>query len=341
MYISSNLINNITGKNWKYDPSKDVIIKNETIAGNMRPNINGYCTDTVPGNNFCARPMKHWRKQHVPVYKENGFTNTKGLVNTFSIPGGTNIVNNIVNTTVEYQYEPCKNQYVIPDVNITYRPKNDINNKIGHEAPKTFSDYTDFMNQCTTNHNQIEQCVSVCDPEKKARMKVRYPSAVNTDSSKPKYFQSNSSYLQARCRTYNQNNYQYGTKDVSKCENIVNPGAFRPNCQGCQGCQDNKDNKDNNVVNCNQKVSYYKPNNSKFAVQGGVSSGLRMDRLKYDTINNFANGFRQNPNFGEAVANAYAYSGKPEAPFTIKNKLFQCSPNTGKFRRTGNRQMKC
>jgi hypothetical protein len=35
------------------------------------------------------------------------------------------------------------------------------------------------------------------------------------------------------------------------------------------------------------------------------------------------------------------YSGKPEAPFTIKNKLFQCSPNTGKFRRTGNRQMKC
>ena len=69
--------------------------------------------------------------------------------------------------------------------------------------------------------------VSVCDPEKNARQRVRYPSALNTNSSKPKYHTSNSS-SKARCKTYNQNQYQYGTDSVSKCENLTNL-AFIPN----------------------------------------------------------------------------------------------------------------
>jgi len=38
--------------------------------------------------------------------------------------------------------------------------------------------------------------------------------------------------------------------------------------------------------------SYYKPSNSKFATQGGVSSGARLDRLKYDTILKARNSYK-------------------------------------------------
>lgn len=329
MYLPKDIVDKRTGENWKYNNKTDVIIKRETVPGNMRPAANGEPDIGYPGNNFSPRPIKHWRKQRVAVYPAHGFTDSKTLERTFEVPGASTVVNKSTSNTCD----PCSNQYVVPAVDVTYRPKNDVNNQIGHYAPETFSDYTDFMNQCAPNHNKLEKCVAVCDPEKNARARVRYPSAINTNSSKPKYYQSNASYMYARCRTYNQNNFQYGTKDVSKCENLAHPGAFRPNCQGCTNCEDKKI--------CNQKVSYYKPNNCKFAQQGGVSSSSRIARLKYDTITTFANGFINDPNFGPHVANAYAYSGRPDTPFTIKNKMFNCPQNAGQFRKTGNKNIKC
>lgn len=317
-----------TGANWKYVPSQDTIIKSETVPGNMRPAANGEPNISYPGNNFSARPIKHWRKQRVPVYKDHGFSNSKTLEGTFEVPGGTTVV------SYPASCKPCDNQVTVPEVSVTYRPTDDINNKVGHFAPQTFADYSDYLNQCAPNNLVYDKCVSVCDPEKNARQRVRYPSAINKNSSKPKYYQSNAEYMRARCRTYEQNSFQFGgDKKVSKCDNLVQPGAFRPNCQGC-ACKNGKSA-------CDQKVSYYKPNNCKFAVQGGVSSGLRVARLKYDTVNTFANGFVNNPNFGPAVANAYAYSGRPEAPFTIKNKMFNCNENAGSFRKTGNKNVKC
>jgi hypothetical protein len=317
-----------TGKNWKFIPSQDTTIKKETVAGNMRPAANGEQNISVPGNEFSARPIKHWRRQRTQVYPNHGFSNARTLQTTFEVPGGTTVV---PESTV---CDPCENQYRVPAVNVTYRPTDDINNKVGHFMPESFSDYSDFLNQCPPNTLQYDKCVYVCDPEKTARRRVQYPSTVNKNSSKPKYYQSNASYLKARCRTYDQNSFHYGDKkDISKCQNLVEPGAFRPNCQGCSNCVDKGI--------CEQKISYYKPNNCKFAVQGGVSSSLRVARLKYDTVNTFANGFVSDPNFGPAVANAYAYSGRPEAPFTLKNKLFNCSGNAGKFRRTGVKNIKC
>ena len=316
-----------TGANWKFIPSHDTIIKKETTAGNMEPAANGQPDIAIPGNEFSPRPIKHWRRQRTQVYPNHGFTNSRTLQTTFEVPGATTVVPE--NTVCD----PCENQYLVPAVDVTYRPTDDINNKVGKFAPQSFADYSDFLNQCPPNEFQYEKCVSVCDPETKARKRVQYPSSVNKNSSKPKYYQSNASYLRARCRTYEQNSFHYGDKAVSKCQNVVEPGAFRPNCQGCSNCSEKGI--------CNQKVSYYKPNNCKFAVQGGVSSGLRVARLKYDTITTFANGFVNDPNFGPAVANAYAYSGRPDAPFTLKNKIFNCQQNAGLFRKTGNKNVKC
>ena len=317
--------------NWKYIVGEDTIIKKETVPGNMRPTANGVPQFYNPnaGNEFAARPIKHWRKQRTEVYPNNGITKTRNLESVFQVPGGSTVVAG--DTTCE----PCENQYVVPNVPITYRKTENINNKIGQYAPETFHDYSDYVNQCAnTDMPNYEKCVSVCDPEHKARKRVQYPSKINKNPMKPKYYQSNASYLRGRCKTIQQNSFNYtNNRDLTKCENLANPEEFRPNCQGCLNC--------NNGNTCNQKVSYYKPNNCKFAVQGGVSSSSRMARLKYDTINTFANGFVTNPNFGPAVANAYAYSGRPDAPFTIKNKMFNCSQNAGLFRRTGKKNINC
>lgn len=64
--------------------------------------------------------------------------------------------------------------------------------------------------------------------------------------------------------------------------------------------------------------SYYKPNNSKFATQGGVSASSLIARLKYDTITD--NAYKYTAAYGLATANALAY-GVPEGGYTIKDRI--------------------
>ena len=274
MYFPKDLINKRTGDNWKYDSNKDTIIKSETVAGKMQPAANGINRKLknggdLDGNQFRARPLKHWRKQRTPVYVEQTFTNT--LESTFEIPGATNVV---LKSEGE-KCAPCKNQTIVPADTIAYLP----NGKNVKKATESFADMITYVNKCpaTSINENVPKCVYVCDPEKKARKRVQYPSVLNTNSSKPKYYTSNASYIRARCRTFNQNQFQYGGQNVNKCDNLTNPSAFRTNCASCVNCHTNS-------PGCNQKISYYKPNNCKFAVQGGVSSSLRISKLKYDTV---------------------------------------------------------
>lgn len=73
---------------------------------------------------------------------------------------------------------------------------------------------------------------------------------------------------------------------------------------------------------------YYKPSNSKFATQGGVDSGSRLARLKYDTITSSANSYRSA--FGNQTANSLAYGVPNPGPTNnFKDKLGYpntCSP---------------
>jgi hypothetical protein len=63
---------------------------------------------------------------------------------------------------------------------------------------------------------------------------------------------------------------------------------------------------------------YYKPNNMKFAEQGGVSSSTRLLRLKYDTITDA--GQKLTTIFGKATANAFAYSTTNSSLYSLKTK---------------------
>ena len=72
---------------------------------------------------------------------------------------------------------------------------------------------------------------------------------------------------------------------------------------------------------------YYKPNNSQFAQQGGVSASSYITRLKYDSITN--NTAKYQKAYGNNVANAYAY-GVSDSVYSIKDKIGypnKCTPN--------------
>lgn len=82
----------------------------------------------------------------------------------------------------------------------------------------------------------------------------------------------------------------------------------------------------------------YKPSNSRFAVQGAVSSGDLITRKKYDTITTVGSSFRSV--YGEQTANALAY-GVSSYGYTLKDKIgypLKCTPV---FKKYTNGMTKC
>jgi len=75
---------------------------------------------------------------------------------------------------------------------------------------------------------------------------------------------------------------------------------------------------------------YYKPNNSQFSQQGGVTASSLITRVRYNTITNNTAGYRKT--YGSAVANSLAY-GVPEYGYTLKDKIGfpnKCTPTFAK-----------
>jgi len=344
--------------NWKFIPANDTQIAAEKCPVNMPPPINTtYVTynvsDKVVINEFRANPIKHWRKQYsstTPI-EFGRATNIKNLLNqTIDTPNGTTVtqkINEITNNC--NSSEGCKATKLTPNYLVGYRTGNtpdEYNNKVGVDYPSSFADNISYNNPCNDLTGTYKQCISVCDPEIKARKSVQYPSTINTDKTKPKYFQSNSSYLRARCKTFKQRQFNYVKEISDTCPDpSEKPGpgtatciSYYPNCNENCGCTCN----DVSHSSCKNIRVYYKPNNPGFAHQGAVSSSTRLLRLKLNTVNTFANGYINNDQFNRgATANAYAYSSKTEAPFTLKNKLFNCSQNISIFHRNGNKTLKC
>lgn len=213
-----------------------------SVPGNLRPNANKFTTETYPGNNFNARPIKHWRKQRTFQNNIQTLTKSKDLLRFTNVPG-SNIVNLEENCNNE-----CKNQYF---TNNLTKPKN---NDVDGFSDKIISSNFNLDNRATPNNEDIEQCISICNPQQKALNSVRYPSSLNTNPIKPKYYPNSNYYLNSRCKKYSE-----ATKCIANCCNVIN-----------------------------------KRKNTKFYNDGAVSSSSRLVRLKLDTIKKFSNDFRNN-----------------------------------------------
>ena len=137
---------------------------------------------------------------------------------------------------------------------------------------------------------------NVCNQEKNALNRVR---GSNTNLSK-NYYQTSQQYRHSRCNTIQQKGYQYSNSGN---------GEYVSNCSN-EGC--------NKVI--------YKPSNSQFATQGGVSSSSRTSRLTLNTIKTEANNYKN-----KATADNYTNIGSVvTTPFILKAKtsgLQICKPS--------------
>jgi len=122
-----------------------------------------------------------------------------------------------------------------------------------------------------------------------------------------KYYTSTQQYLASRCQSFEQNQYNY----LRSGNATAKPGT---------------NDASNNIYAANQEVTscvtpmckapvYYKPNNSQFAQQGGVSGSSYVARVKYDTLTN--NGAIFYKTFG---TNNISYTGLEET-YSIKDKI--------------------
>ena len=108
------------------------------------------------------------------------------------------------------------------------------------------------------------------------------------------YYSDTRAFIESRGKTYVQNL----TSEITNCARPEYLETAAPACI---------------------KTAVYKPNNAGFATQGAVSAGLRMERLKRDTITKNGNSFLSA--YGMAAANAGKYHGSNFTPYFIKNKM--------------------
>ena len=129
-------------------------------------------------------------------------------------------------------------------------------------------------------------------------------------------YKDTSSYLQSRCYTSEQNT---STQRISSINYFTNEGTPINPSDSPSGTQvyetKNCFINPNNNIQCNKTI--YKPNNVQYAQQGGVSSGSRICRLKYNTLNN--NGAAFNSASGALGFNTGRYQTEPSPSYFNNN----------------------
>ena len=158
---------------------------------------------------------------------------------------------------------------------------------------KTTLDITYENNSCQhptlTSSNEKLKCKAFQSQAENALRRVR-SSGMIPKKSVNTYYTDTNQYLTSRNKTYNKAQYFYGT----------------------QG--------DTSSTNCNSLPIYYKPSNSAFSVQGGVSSSAQILRKKVDTINTAALSLRRP--YGAQTANSIAYgSAIDSVGYNLKSQI--------------------
>ena len=311
---NSNITASRTGENWKALSGGTPTAKLITV-GLYRPDHNkqytvGYygapnnSSNLADANAFRARPLKHYRKQYGNTNNKQTY-NRSNMVNAFERPGGT--------IMKSYAYDNCTSNnfngtVLVPDYAI--KEANQFN-KVGRavSAPTNvianIDNTGENVNQTMEFYN-YNTCSTICDPVSAARKRVQSQSNINVNPGRPKYFQTTKSYLQSRCLTHQQKQTIGKKQGVDYTNNLYNQKTtFSSTSCTTNGCRD----------------VTYKPNNVQYSTQGAVSASSRLLRLKLNTIQTADTKTSLTAvNLGPAHQNAYAYSGRPEAPFTTKSK---------------------
>ena len=122
-------------------------------------------------------------------------------------------------------------------------------------------------------------------------------------------YTDSAAYLESKCTTYDQ---KLAYNPVSSINYFSKEGLVLEPSNSPTGPQVRATN--NCHIKCNTTI--YKPNNSQFAQQGGVNSGSRISRLKYNTLNNY--GAQFNSAAGAIGVNTGRYITEPSPSYYTK-----------------------
>ena len=305
------------------------------------PDVNGHgsigCSfpankNIIKTSRFIARPIKHWRKSLTPAYTNK----TRPTIGFIERPGG--IVFRGTNCGCDNR-PASKQNYVVEDI---ARP-------FLRECMPDVTVYNPGYKQVGTPGAPGSYQINTGIYETKSlsiNPRKRIVRSASTNVSRA-YHTNSSTYLQARCRTYQQK--QTFSKMNAVPNQYVNANGTPVNpSDSATGSQVYYSTNCGNAErvyptaldsrNCRETV-IHKPNNAKYGVQGAVSAGTRLERLKLETITK--NGASFMSAYGHAAANAGSYhGGSMGAPYFIKSKIFK--PDCNLYNRAVKRpHLKC
>jgi hypothetical protein len=298
-----------------------VATANSSVPGLHRPNTNGVPSniiqDDFEGPEFKARPIKHWRRQHVPTT----VSNTQEAASNSSSGRRTATVGLLIDRPGAVSYlgsnsdckcvEPGGNSYTISEqFGDNKKASGTLVYNKGIVSIGKGSDAYEI------NTGIYETKRISCNPQNNV---IRSASTLLSRA----YYSDTTGYLKSRCKTYQQNasinraaNVQYTGADQEllwPTSSATGPQVYRTNdtyqprvnpyaCDNTGGAS----------------TIIFKPNNRQYSIQGAVDSSTRIEKLKLNTINTNANSLRTA--FGNEAASACRFTGSSDTPFFLKNK---------------------
>ena len=284
-------------KSWKGNLFEVSSTTNSVVPTNSRPRVNGASDDPSLFTSAFgrARPLKQYRKQLQPNPNSG---KSRVSYSAFERPGGS-----------------------------VY---------LGEENVKCHTGDDDCETGIVKNYIEQQPFCKVCYKSNCTSCSVGVTHIIRsglTDKKDPKqkYYHDRKAYLQSRCLTYQQKLSVNPREGVTYVDSNGKPLPPSDSYTGSQVFNAQNCGNDCDTGSTKPRVTIYKPSNSTFAVQGAVSSGSRIARLKYNTITRNGASFRSA--FGQSAANAGRYRGDGNAAYFVKSKNNVCKQ--GVYRRTG------
>ena len=281
------------------------------ITADIRKNIVNPKNSSVLTRHAIMKPlpMKLYRKEIASVPLNSCNRRTSSKVFSFETPGNT-----IVNSKIA---DISGNGYAdIIDMTLP---------NIRGEYPGSSCDagiLPDDSNLVTDN-----RCLSA---QNNARRRVRSSGMItrkfNVINNNDTYYTNTNQYLDSRNKTFTQNTYHMLRQ--GNATNLPGTAATLSNVYASNTISHCKGANVNQLTTAYVPV-YYKPNNSRFAEQGAVSSSTRILRIKYDTVTDA--GAKLQGTFGKATANALAYSTTDSSIASLKSRTGYPTKNTPRF----------
>ena len=247
-------------------------------------------------------PLKHYRKEIATGTSNQNICNRRTKVFSYETPGST-IINSKVPTNglglVDNVY------FLLPNNKGEYPGSSCDTNIL-----KEYSNYPVTDNRCLSAQNN-------------ARRRVRSSGMIirkfNVERNNDTYYTNASQYLDSRNKRFAQNTFHMLRQGTEGGLSNVYASNTISHCKGANT---------NGLTGAYVPV-YYKPNNRRFAEQGGVSSSAYILRRKYDTVTDA--GAKLQNTFGKATANALAYSTTDSSLFSLKAKTGYPTKKTPRF----------